>query len=503
MIVATACMAMALLSTSCGGGGSMAADPISAAGFAVSPTTLTFGNQAVGTTSTTQTATLRNAGTATLNISSVQVTGPNASDFSATNSCGSSLAPSAQCTFSVTLRPTAVGTRTASVVFTDNANGSPQSVNLTGKGTAAGVDLSANTLTFGNQLQGTTSAAQPLTLTNSGNAALSISSIAVSGTNASDFVQTNNCGAKVAAGANCTISVTFTPAATGTRTAAITLTDNATGSPQTVSLNGMGTAPSVSISPTSLTFASQVVGTASAAQSITLNNTGNSAMSITSIALTGTNHCDFAQSNTCGSSVAAGANCTISVTFTPAATGTRSAAVTLTDNATGSPQTVSLTGTGTAAVASLSPTSLAFASQAVGATSAAQTITLNNTGNSALSISSLVAFTNGQETNEASARFAMPRATTAVNLACYVTSAPGTKPYVLTVYKNESAPANGMTISIPTSFSAPGVVHDYYAATGHQISFSALDTFDLQYTQVATGTAAVISSCSMELAAAS
>ncbi len=112
-----------------------------------------------------------------------------------------------------------------------------------------------------------------------------------------------------------------------------------------------------SLSPSSLTFASQAVGATSAAQTITLNNTGNAALTLTSIALTGTNPGDFAQTNTCGSSVAAGANCTISVTFTPAASGTLTAAVTLTDNATGSPQTVSLSGTGTMAVTSVSPAS--------------------------------------------------------------------------------------------------------------------------------------------------
>ena len=255
--------------------------------------------------------------------------------------------------------------------------------------TSPAASLSPTSLTFASQTVGATSAAQTITLNNTGNAALSITSIALTGTNPSDFAQTNTCGSSVAAGANCTISVTFTPTASGTRTAAVTLTDNATGSPQTVSLTGTGTAAVASLSPTSLTFASQAVGATSAAQTITLNNTGNAALTLTSIALTGTNPSDFAQTNTCGSSVAAGANCTISVTFRPTASGTRTAAVTLTDNATGSPQTVSLTGTGTAAVASLSPTSLTFASQAVGATSAAQTITLNNTGNAALTLTSI------------------------------------------------------------------------------------------------------------------
>jgi hypothetical protein len=128
VILATACIAMALLSTSYGGGGSTAADPISAAGFSVSPTTVTFGNQAVGITSTTRTATLTNAGTATLNISSFQVTGPNASDYSAINSCGSSLAPSAQCAFNVALTPSAAGAKSiprCSISFAPESSPNP------------------------------------------------------------------------------------------------------------------------------------------------------------------------------------------------------------------------------------------------------------------------------------------------------------------------------------------------------------------------------------------
>jgi hypothetical protein len=105
-------------------------------------------------------------------------------------------------------------------------------------------------------------------------------------------------------------------------------------------------APGVSLSPSSLTFSSQNLGTTSATQAVTLTNTGNATLSVTSIALTGADSGDFAQTNTCGSSVSAGANCQINVTFSPTAIGTRTGSVTITDNATGSPQTVSLTGTG-------------------------------------------------------------------------------------------------------------------------------------------------------------
>jgi hypothetical protein len=200
--------------------------------------------------------------------------------------------------------------------------------------------LNPTSLTFGNQNVGTTSAAQNITLSNSGTASLSITSIATSG----DFAQTNTCGTSLAAGTNCSISVTFTPTAAGTRTGTLTVTDNAPGSPQTASLTGTGVAvgPSASLNPTSLNFGNQMIGVPSTAQNVTLTNGGNASLSITSIAASG----DYTQTNNCGTSLAAGANCAISVTFTPTVAGTRTGTVSVTDNAPGSPQSASLTGVG-------------------------------------------------------------------------------------------------------------------------------------------------------------
>jgi len=398
VILSTACIALALSITGNARGSPQAprlsgeATP-SAAVVSLSPTSLDFsGKYSVGKPSTAHPVTLRNTGNATLSIISLALTGANASDFAQTNTCGSSLAPRAKCKISVTFTPSASGSRTASLSITDNASGSPQTVSLSGTGTGPVDGLSPTSLAFGSQPVGTPSTAQTATLSNTGNATLRITSLALTGTNASDFAQTNTCGSSVAASANCTISVTFTPLASGIRTASVTITDNASGSPQTVSLSGTGTAPVDGLSPTSLAFGNQSVGTPSTAQTATLSNTGNGTLSITSLALTGTNASDFAQTNTCGSSVAASAKCTISVTFTPSASGSRAASLSITDNASGSPQTVSLSGTGAAAVVSLSPTSLAFGSQPADVTSTAQTVTLSNTGNATLSIGSL-AFT--------------------------------------------------------------------------------------------------------------
>jgi len=235
-------------------------------------------------------------------------------------------------------------------MISDNAAGGTQTVSLAGTGTSATptATLSPTSLTFAGQAIGATSAAQSTTLNNTGTSALSISGIALAGANASDFALGNTCGSSLAAGTNCTISVTFKPTASGTRSAAITLTDNATGGTQTVSLSGTGAsaAAAVSLSATSLAFGSQPVPITSAAQIITLTNTGGTTLNITSLTVAGVNASDYTQTGTCGSSIAAGANCTLAVMFTPSAIGARTAAVSIADNAAGSPQTVSLSGSG-------------------------------------------------------------------------------------------------------------------------------------------------------------
>src|SRR6266853_5717501 len=193
---------------------------------------------------------------------------------------------------------------------------------------------------------GSTSAAQTTTLTNTGQSTLVITSIAIAGPNPSDFAQTNDCGTTVAVGASCTFSVTFTPTASGNRSATINITDNAGGSPQHVNLTGTGIGPMATLNPTSLSFGNQIVGTTSGPKGIQLKHTGNGALTISSIAISGTNAADFAQTNNCPSSLAAGAQCNISVKFSPAATGTRTASLNVSDNAANSPQTASLTGAG-------------------------------------------------------------------------------------------------------------------------------------------------------------
>jgi hypothetical protein len=212
--------------------------------------------------------------------------------------------------------------------------------------TAPNLTLSTGSLAFGQQKVGATSAGQSVTLTNAGNTTLNFTGTFLSGLNSGDFSQTSTCSNSLAASANCVITATFTPTGAGVRTASIVINDNS-GVPSSVSLSGTGTLPNVGLSPSSLAFDPQKVGTTSSTQSVTLTNTGSAALDISNISLGGPNFLDFAETNTCGSILAAGANCAISATFTPTQTGSRSAIIYISDDAGVDQQSVGLSGTGT------------------------------------------------------------------------------------------------------------------------------------------------------------
>jgi hypothetical protein len=201
----------------------------------LSPTSLTFPTQLVGTASAPQNVTLTNTGAASLSVTSIATTG----DFSQTNNCGTTVAVGASCSISVTFTPTTINTRTGTVVVTDNAPASPQTVALTGTGTY--VTWTPASLSFGTVPVGTSSAPQAITFTNNASSSLNIKSVAITGPDNKDYSQTNNCGTLLARHSSCTINVTFTPTATGLRTADATISDflggNAT---QNIPLSGTG-----------------------------------------------------------------------------------------------------------------------------------------------------------------------------------------------------------------------------------------------------------------------
>jgi sugar lactone lactonase YvrE len=342
----------------------------------LSPTSLSFSSQVTGTTSSARSITLQSTGTGPLQVSSVAVTGP----FGQTNNCIGSIAPGTSCTIQVSFTPTVVGSASGSVTIMDNAG--TQTASLTGNGSAP-VSLSPTSLNFGTLAVGDTSSARAVTLTNRLNSMLSFTSITAS---AGFAVATNTCGSSVAAGASCAVGVTFTPAALGAATGALIFTDSANSSPQTVSLAGTGSAP-VTLSTNSLSFNSTVVGTTSTARTITLTNQQTVVLNFTSIAASAGFE---VASNTCGTSIAAGASCTFGVTFSPASTGSITGTVTLTDDAPSSPQIVTLSGSGVAPI-TLSTSSLNFGTVTVGTTSSSKTVTLTNRQKVALTLSSITA----------------------------------------------------------------------------------------------------------------
>ncbi|HEY6448368.1 MAG TPA: choice-of-anchor D domain-containing protein [Acidobacteriaceae bacterium] len=270
------------------------------------------------------------------------------------------------------------------------------SVDYTYKGgTASGatVTLSPTGIAFGSETVGSTTAAKAVTVKNTGTSTVTLTSETITGTDASSFVKSaTTCGSSLAAAASCTVSVEFKPAATGTLTASLSIADNATGSPQKVALSGTGAAASntVSLTPASIAFPNTVMGTTSDAKVITLKNTGTVTTTISSIALGGTNPTSFVQLSGCGSTLAAGASCSIYVAFAPASAAALSGKLSVADTASGSPQSVALTGTGTSAPSvKLSTTSIAFPTTAHGTTSEARAVTLTNGGTATLTLSSI------------------------------------------------------------------------------------------------------------------
>ena len=359
------------------------------------------------------------------------------------------------------------------------------------------VSVSPRSLTFANQLVNTTSAAQPLAVKNNGVAATTIA-IGASG----DFSQTNTCPASpatLAAGASCTINVSFSPAIPASRSGAITLTHQLPGSTETVLLSGTGVQPVVVLSGSSISFGSQEVGTSSAAQIVGLSNTGTAPLLISNMAFAGANSADFSQTNTCPASpatLAVGANCSISAFFKPTAAGARAASLSVTDDAPGSPQSVTLTGAGTAPAVMLSATSLNFLGQLVTTSSAAQSITLTNNGSATLNITSIAAAGvnagDYSQTNTCGATLA-PNANCAISVIFKPTAA-GNRTANITI--SDDAAASPQVVALTgtgTDFSvdaAPG------APTTATITAGQTATYNLQVTAVSGFSGTVALACS-------
>jgi len=297
----------------------------------LSATNVQFGDNAVGSTSTADTVVLTNTGTKGLHITNLATTG----DFTLDACALRTINPGATCALKVTFNPTKLGTRTGTLTVTDDGAGSPQVVNLTGTGvvltvTPGGVNFP------GNNLLNKPSRQVSVTLANTGVEPRAITSIVTKG----DFSQTNKCGKILAAGANCKITVVFTPTVAGTRAGNLAIYSGDDGSPRILTLVGDSTG--VDLVPASVPFGDEKVGITSAAKTVALTNVNSAPMVIGSMLVTG----DFFVNSNCPSSLAPSGSCTLSITFKPTVTGARTGSVTINDSDGSSPQTIPLSGTG-------------------------------------------------------------------------------------------------------------------------------------------------------------
>jgi 6-phosphogluconolactonase (cycloisomerase 2 family) len=339
------------------------------------PSPADFGTVSVNSSSPTQLLSIVNNGDQSLILNSIALGGANPASFHEADTCNAPavLAPNAHCTVSLTFAPAVPGPLSATLLIADNAPGSPQSFALTGTGGALTpeVTLSPSSFTFATTSEGSSAPSQNISVTNSGTAALHVSSVSVSGANAADFSAVNDCTAAVTPSANCTIAVTFTPLGSGQRTATLTITDDAPNSPQTVALSGVGVATTtgVTVSPTTANFPPTVEGSTAAAQNISVKNNGTTTVHVSSASTAGANASDFSVANGCTAPVPPSSACAITVIFAPLGTGPRTATLSVADDAPGSPQTVTLSAIGNApAVVGVAPNGSTSAAVSAGAT---------------------------------------------------------------------------------------------------------------------------------------
>jgi len=350
--------------------------------ISLSPTTLSYGIQAVATASAPQTITVINTGNATLTVSRVATTG----DFDETDTCTSApIAVNSTCTIQVRFLPTATGSRSGVLTVYGNIAGGQATATLSGTGSAAAaIVLNPITLTFPSTTINATSPTENITISNTSGTPVALQTPSVIGV---DFkITANTCGASLGPSVGCTVAIVFTPAASGARSGTFSITDDS--GTQTASLGGIGTSPATdALSPLTLTFAPQQITTASAAQQITLTNSGDLPLTLIAAQITSG---DFTAVNACGNSLNPHSTCSINVAFQPKNVGTLTGVLSVSDQY--RTQTVTLNGTGLAPPGvSLAPFStVTFPATGVGITAAAQTVTLTNNGGVPLLVQGIV-----------------------------------------------------------------------------------------------------------------
>jgi hypothetical protein len=309
----------------------------------ISPTSYSFGNVFLGT-SGQQVFTVQNNGTASATISNIvaaMADATPAADYAEQDTCQNALAPSAACTITITFAPQATGSRNGALSMAINGGIVTLSATLSATGVFP-IAASSSSLAFGQILDSTISSKQTLTLTNQTTVPQSVTA----SIGAPFQIVNNDCGASLAADAQCSLSIAFAPQVSGPQTSSLLVAVSGIAQQLSIALSGTGTAPIAILSTTNISFGNQTVGVSSNTQTVTLLNSGNVTLSAIAQSLSGPNASDFAVSGNCGSTLTAGASCSIVITFKPSVSAAESATLNLSSNAAGSPQTVQLAGTG-------------------------------------------------------------------------------------------------------------------------------------------------------------
>ncbi len=341
-----------------------------------SPTRLWFGSMPLGSTST-QAVVLTNTGTASLTITSDSVTG---SGFSVSGlQLPITLAPGSTTSFNAVFDPNSAGSDQGSVSLTSSARNSPTKVILAGTGTNLTLTASPSAVSFGNVTVGS-SAAQVVTLTNTGTASVTVSQATATGTGfgVSGLVLPLT----LTAGKSTSFNATFAPASAGSASGSISVISNATNSPTPIALSGTGVTLQLTASPNSVGFGNVTVGSSST-QPVTLTNTGTGSVTVSQASVTGAG---FTTSGlTLPLTLNAGQSASFNAVFSPTTAGTANGNLSVVSNATNSPASVALSGTGVTLQLSASPSSVNFGNVGVG-TTGTQSITLTNSGTGSITV---------------------------------------------------------------------------------------------------------------------
>ncbi len=450
----------------------------------IAPATLIFASQAVGTTSGAESLTVQNTGGLALTLGAATAS---SSDFVLDDQCPASLATGASCAISIVFAPTATGPRSATVTVAANVQGGVLNANLQGDGTQGStVVLTPLRLDFGSVRIGQTSPVQYVTVANTGNAAVGLKPLSISGPFS---MSANTCGSTLAVNTSCTVGVVFSPTASGAASGSLVATDDA--GTQTALLSGNGqTGPTDNLSATTLTFAAQTIGTTSAPQQVTVTNSGDSALTNIKVAITG----DFSVNNLCGTSLPGHSTCALQVVYSPKAVGSERGQMTIQDSL--GAQQVSLNGTGTPPPAgsgdgaTLSPISMDFGIQGVNSISAAQMLTVINSGTNPLSGIAVAA----------SAGFSI------TNNACNITVAPGASCTVGVTFAPQATGKQDGTVQVTASgasvpFSVPlsGTGADFQlsvqGASSSTVTGGSSATYQLLLTPVGASAGQVVFRC--------